>query len=73
MKKKRVETFRNIRYGDGRIYYYHYTDSCESPGGARSGSPQQYKLEYDNLTITTRRMLSIVGERERFHYAMERE
>ena len=20
MKKKRVETFRNIRYGDGRIY-----------------------------------------------------
>ena len=27
MKKKRVETFRNIRYGDGRIYY-HYTDSA---------------------------------------------
>ena len=21
MKKKRVETFRNIRYGDGHIYY----------------------------------------------------
>ena len=23
VKKKRVETFRNIRYGDGRIYIYH--------------------------------------------------
>ena len=22
MKKKRVETFRNIRYGDGRIYKF---------------------------------------------------
>ena len=47
VKKKRVETFRNIRYGDGRIYYHYYyiyrqRSSCESPGGARSGSPQLY-------------------------------
>ena len=32
MKKKRVETFRNIRYGDGRIYYYNYTDSAAAVG-----------------------------------------
>ena len=38
VKKRRVET---IRYGDGRIYYiYRQRSSCESPGGARSGSPQ---------------------------------
>ena len=31
VKKKRVETFRNIRYGDGRIYYY-MTDSAAAVG-----------------------------------------
>ena len=41
VKKKRVETFRNIRYGDGRTIPLHgQRSSCESPGGARSGSPQ---------------------------------
>ena len=43
VKKKRVETFRNIRYGDGRISII-----------------TQY-----GSTVYTRRMLDIVGERER--------
>ena len=37
MKKKRVETFRNIRYGDGRIYYY--TDSAAAVGPAVQARP----------------------------------
>ena len=33
VKKKRVQTFRNIRYGDGRIYIYiYYTDSAAAVG-----------------------------------------
>ena len=28
MKKKRVETFRNIRYGDGRIIYINPRRAC---------------------------------------------
>ena len=43
VKKKRVETFRNIRYGDSRIYYY--TDSAAAVGppvGLAQARPNYY-------------------------------
>ena len=49
VKKKRVETFRNIRYGDGRIYYIYiiiiYTDSAAAvspPVGLAQARPNYY-------------------------------
>ena len=58
--KKKLKHYLEI-YGMVTVVLYRQHSSCGSPGGARSGSPQ------------TRTMLSIVGEWERFHYAMERE
>ena len=46
VKKKRVETFRDIRYGDGRIYYiYNYTDSAAAvspPVGLAQARPNYH-------------------------------
>ena len=59
MKKKRVETFRNIRYGDGRIYYYHYTDSAAAVGPSLRLPPIIGERERANLVVQLARFFNI--------------
>ena len=69
MKKKRVETFR---YGDGRIYHYHYTDSAAAvgpPEGLAQARPNNNLLTRLNCIYSAHNVYSWRSDGKRIAHA----